>query len=122
MNLLSATVSADGRKAEIGDGDSLELPADFSAQAGRPITLGMRPEHLQVVNDGGTSTNHTVEVVEHLGADTLVHGNFGSRRADLTVSLKGIRTINPGEVVPLAIEPQNVHVFDPETGHRLDTG
>ncbi len=35
------------------------------------VTLGMRPEHLQVVESEGESTRHTVQVIEHLGADTL---------------------------------------------------
>jgi sn-glycerol 3-phosphate transport system ATP-binding protein len=119
MNFLSATVNGDGTRAEFPGGDSLELPGNFTAHSGRPVTLGMRPEHLQVTGEEGESARHTVEVVEHLGADTLVHGAFGSGATEVTVRLKGIRTIDAGEVLPLTVEPVNVHVFDADTGARL---
>ena len=51
MNFLSATIGADGARVELPGGDSLELPGNFSAHGGRPITIGMRPEHLQVTGD-----------------------------------------------------------------------
>ena len=123
MNFLPATIGADGKTAELSGGDGISLPeGDFGASAGRPVTLGMRPEHLQVVGAEGESTRHTAQVVEHLGADTLVHGHFGSGGSEVTVRLKGIRMIETGEVLPLAIEPENVHVFDGDTGMRLGGG
>jgi sn-glycerol 3-phosphate transport system ATP-binding protein len=60
-----------------------------------------------------------VDMIEHLGADTMLHGTFGSSDSKLTVRLEGIRTINQGEVLPLKIEPKNLHVFDTDTGKRL---
>ena len=121
MNFLSAQVSRDGTRAEFPGGDSVELPSDgFAAHCGRPITLGMRPEHLQVVESDGDSPQHTVQVVEHLGADTLLHGTFGTSGSEVTVRLNGIRTMKPGEVLSLSIESRNVHVFDGDTGERLD--
>ncbi len=58
-------------------------------------------------------------MIEHVGADTLLHGTFGSSDSKLTVRLEGIRIINQGEVLPLKIEPKNIHVFDTDTGQRL---
>lgn len=45
--------------------------------AGREVTLGIRPEHLAPSTDGRPHMTVTVELVETLGADTLVHGNIG---------------------------------------------
>ena len=53
-----------------------------------------------------------VAMIEHLGADTMLHGTFGSSDSKLTVRLEGIRNISQGEVLQLSIEPKNVHVFD----------
>ena len=58
-------------------------------------------------------------MIEHLGADTLLHGTLGNSDSKLTVRLAGISTINQGEVLPLSIEVKNVHVFDTDTGKRL---
>jgi sn-glycerol 3-phosphate transport system ATP-binding protein len=122
MNFLSATVNGDGTRAEFQGGDSIELPGNFSAHSGRPVTLGMRPEHLVLAGEDGEDGElgrHTVEVVEHLGADTLIHGVFGSGASEVTLRLKGIQTIDPGEVLPLTVEPANVHLFDADSGGRL---
>ena len=121
MNFLDAKLSEDGKKAEFSGGDILDLSRDLSRHGGKRVTVGMRPEHLGI--DGSkseTSSSHTVHVVEHLGADTLVHGTFGSGESDLTVRLNGIREIEQGEVLPLTIEAKNVHVFDADNGKRLE--
>ena len=112
MNFLEARISADGNKAEFADGDSLGLANNLSKHANQPVHIGMRPEHLQEAEADTKITSQKVDMIEHLGADTLLHGTFGRSDSILTVRLEGIRTINQGEVLPLKIEPQNIHVFD----------
>ena len=63
-------------------------------------------------------------MVEHLGADTLVHGFFydeasSPKRSQITVRLNGVRSIAQGDVLPLHIDANKVHVFDTATGKRL---
>lgn len=120
MNFLQAKISNDGKKAEFPGGDCLDLPNDLSKHANHPVSIGMRPEHLHIDETKTETASHTVQVVEHLGADTLVHGTFGSGDSDLTVRLKGIQTIGQGEILPLTIDPKNIHVFDGDTGKRLE--
>ncbi len=119
MNFLSASISKDGGAVVFSGGDSLELRANLSGLADQQVTVGMRPEHLMLEQNQSSPTTHKVGVVEHLGADTLVHGTFGTGDSDLTVRLKGIRKIDQGEVLPLSIDPDNIHVFDTQTGKRL---
>jgi sn-glycerol 3-phosphate transport system ATP-binding protein len=120
MNLLAARLAPEGKAVELPGGDRLPLAdGGLPDQGGRTVTLGMRPEHLETA-DGEANAHLTVEVVEQLGADTLVHGHFGSDRTDLTVRLPGVRHLQVGEVLPLAVTPEHLHVFDSETGARLD--
>jgi sn-glycerol 3-phosphate transport system ATP-binding protein len=119
MNFLEARISADGNKAEFADGDSFGLANNLSKHANQPVHIGVRPEHLQEAETDTKMTSQKVDMIEHLGADTLLHGTFGSSDSQLTVRLEGIRTINQGEVLPLKIDPGNVHVFDTDTGKRL---
>lgn len=91
-------------------------------QAGRAVTLGVRPEHLEVVQEGNGLAHLRVDVVEQLGADTLAHGHFGSDGADLTVRLLGVRNLESGEVLPLSIDPQHMHLFETDSGKRLGSG
>jgi sn-glycerol 3-phosphate transport system ATP-binding protein len=125
MNLLDSRVAEDGGSVELPGGDHLTLPADLGARAaGRAVTLGIRPEHLELTGNGNSNGNGlahlTAEVVEQLGADTVIHGHFGSDRTDLTVRLQGTVRLTPGETLALRVAPEHLHLFDASTGDRLD--
>ena len=119
MNFLQATIIEDGKKVLFPDGNTLELAIDLAEHADRQVTIGMRPEHLDVDKSNSGTFSQTVQVVEHLGADTLIHGTLGGGNVDMTVSLKGVKPIRQGEVLSLCIDEQNIHVFDADTGTRL---
>ena len=121
MNLLSAQIGAGGDDIELPGGDRLALPAGrFGALAGRAVSLGIRPEHLEIATDGRAVAHFIAEVIEQLGADTIIHGHFGDGRTHLTMRVQGTMKLNPGETLPLSVDPQHLHMFDPETGARLD--
>jgi sn-glycerol 3-phosphate transport system ATP-binding protein len=121
MNFFDAQVTSDGGSVEIPGGDRFPLSAGQAAPAaGRAVTLGIRPEHLERAEDGAGLAHITVQVVEQLGADTLIHGHFGSERAGLTVRFSGTVALAPDEVLPLHVTPEHLHLFDAETGARLD--
>jgi sn-glycerol 3-phosphate transport system ATP-binding protein len=123
MNLLEARVAGDGNSIELPGGDRLGLAAGQGAQAaGTAVTLGIRPEHLELAESGNGLAHLNVEVIEQLGADTLIHGHFGDDRTDLTLRLQGTVGLSPGEVLPLRVTPEHLHLFDPETGARLSGG
>ncbi len=119
MNFLQARISEDGNRAEFEGGHSLSLSHNLSAHANNRVNIGLRPEHLRDTEANSELTSLKVDVVEHLGADTLLHGTFGHSDSMMTVRLEGIRTVNPGEVLKLSIEPKHIHVFDRDTGKRL---
>jgi sn-glycerol 3-phosphate transport system ATP-binding protein len=101
-------------------GESLALDGHGRGlEAGRPVTLGLRPEHLEQTSDGDDVAHLRVDVVEQLGADTIVHGHFGASSTDLTVRLPGVRHLRAGEVLPLSVSPAHVHLFATESGARL---
>ena len=120
MNFLPARLGEGGMTLEVPGGDRLTLAAGgLPAESGREITLGIRPEHFRLAGDGDGVLHQTVTLIEHLGADTLVHGQFGSGNMDLTIRLPGISTVKVGERVRLAVEPEHLHLFDPVTERRL---
>jgi len=120
MNLLDSQVAGDGGSVELPGGDRLALPADLGARtAGRAVTLGIRPEHLELTGNGNGLAHLTAQVIEQLGADTVIHGHFGNDQADLTVRLQGTVRLAPGEMLALHVAPERLHLFDPESGVRL---
>jgi len=119
MNFLEARISEDGNEAAFANGEALSLSNNLSEHANQLVQIGIRPEHLLEAEANTAMTSQKVEMIEHLGADTLLHGTLGNSDSKLTVRLGGISTINQGEVLPLSIEVKNVHVFDTNTGKRL---
>lgn len=119
MNFLPATVANDGAAVRLASGGTLRLedriPADYS---GRPVTLGIRPEHLKLTDRSGSDTFHlTVDLAESLGADTLVHGTIGE--ATMVARLPGTVAPVQGEAVMLETETVHMHLFDSHSGRRI---
>src|SRR5437588_8136319 len=70
MNLITGKL--DTNAAVIGD---LRLPLAAAGGApGRPVLVGLRPEHLDLAADGPLALR--VELLERLGADTILHGRL----------------------------------------------
>jgi sn-glycerol 3-phosphate transport system ATP-binding protein len=117
MNFVPAEPAEDGWLA-LSDGTRLRSPPDGPALAqGRPLMLGIRPEHL--TRDRGIAPLAvTVELAEMLGADTIVHGRLGDGTL-LLARLPGTARAKPGERLPLGVDPAQLHVFDRESGRRI---
>ncbi len=76
---------------------------------GEEATLGIRPEYLLLDPNGPLGA--TVEVVEVLGAETIVHLRLASGTL-LLVALRGIAALPNGSIVRLGFSERFVHVFD----------
>ncbi len=112
MNFLETRVASDGRVAI----DGAALAPKIRLDPGRPVTVGIRPEHL--ATGGGMDVQ--VELVELLGADTLVHGRLSDGKS-LVVRLPGNQVPSAGDRLPVQAYDGAWHLFDSETGKRLGT-
>jgi len=120
MNFAPAKINADGSAVDLTGGVAFTLPEGiFTRFSNADVMLGIRPEDLALADSDDDKRNLTTKLVEHLGADTLVHGHFGENQTDMTIRLAGIQNFHTGEVLPLHIEPDKIHLFDPETEKRL---
>ena len=120
MNFAPAKINADGSAVDLTGGIAFTLPERIFAKYGHAdVILDIRPEDLTLADSDDDKRYLTTNLVEHLGADTLVHGHFGEDQTDMTIRLAGIQNFNTGEVLPLHIEPDKIHLFDPETEKRL---
>ena len=113
MNFLPGTVAPTERGVLIISlpGDvRLSAPVTLSgAAAGAPVTIGVRPEHIESSADGPLAGK--VEVVERLGPETLVNATLAGG-ATVTASLPGDATVQPGETIRLTPNPSALHFFD----------
>ncbi len=115
MNFLPATLSHDGTAATLSDG--LVLPfADGRrlGSAGRALTIGIRPEHVEAASEGQMLS---VELVEPLGSECVVIGRMADGQL-LSVRLAGAAP--EGDRITLRFPSKHLHVFDTQTGLRID--
>jgi ABC-type sugar transport system ATPase subunit len=81
----------------------------------RVASVGVRAEDLRLA-PGGVGAQ--VDVVEHLGAEALVH--LRVEMIELTARVEAQAVPRSGERVQVAIDPARLHLFDAQ-GARVDT-
>ena len=117
MNFFTGTVdsaSATGAVVSLTDGSKLTVKVDAStAKAGEQVTLGARPEHLEVGPvEGGSSFPGEVALVEHLGEQTLLYVTCPSSTELVTVRASGISKVKKGDTVKLSAPNGSFYLFD----------
>lgn len=122
MNLLPGRLNGDGR-AEVG-GCELELPSEVAAAARaqglRDVTVGLRPESLEL-DGSGAGIPAEVEIVEELGADAYAFCNSDVRGSALRLIARTDWRAPPERGTNVTLRPRagEAHVFDPDTGERI---
>jgi multiple sugar transport system ATP-binding protein len=121
MNLL--TVPVEGDSVPFGDGH-IQVPREtVEAAAGeRKVTIGVRPEDMELVPNGqGLST--VINLVEELGADAYVYGtaDVNGQALDVIARVDGRKPPEKGETVAFAPKPGHLHLFSTTSGERLPT-
>nr|WP_321459184.1 sn-glycerol-3-phosphate import ATP-binding protein UgpC [uncultured Cohaesibacter sp.] len=120
MNILDGRVAEDRSSILLPEGEVIPLSSQLDAQAGAAVKLGMRPEHIRLATNGDALFSLKSDVVEQLGADTIIHASFGKAASSMAVRLDGTHRISSGTQFSFAIDPQKLHVFDPESGKRIN--
>ncbi|QQM31288.1 ABC transporter ATP-binding protein [Martelella lutilitoris] len=112
MNILPCT-GADGRYEITGHGSG-PLP---EGTEGTPATLGIRPEHIDIVKPGEGQISGTVEIVEYLGSDTFLYVDCGEA-GRLIVRADEVEDNIRGQDIGLSFRDRHIHVFN-EAGLSL---
>jgi multiple sugar transport system ATP-binding protein len=120
MNLLDVGVQEETMKF-----GNAELPlrretAGEAHRAGHAITVGVRPEDMELVGQGqGLPT--VINLVESLGADAYVYGvaSIGDVEHHVIARVDGRRPPEKGSTVEFAPKQGHVHLFSTDTGERL---
>ena len=144
MNLYEASLTEDAGTVRLGSQDIL-LPQPvraahpaLAAYAGKKVILGLRPEHLPAAGHGaaGPALAGTVDLVEALGSELMVHFTIDARRVraegaasddeDATAeSGEGVARVDPGakvtvgEKITFAVNAAGMQFFDPGSGAAI---
>ena len=125
MNFFDAELKREGDKffVEVG-GIKVRLSEDKEERLkknnvqSQPITLGVRPEHTDVADEG---VKATVEVSEMMGSSVHLHLNAEGKDVIVivpTIDMKG--NYNIGDTVHFTFDGKVAHVFSKETDKNLE--
>ena len=84
--------------------------------AGKPATLGIRPEDLRMADpsDGkDTTLTAIVEVSEQLGSEVILDVRVAG--SGMVASVEPTVKVRPQEQIKLALDPSRLHFFDAKT-------
>ena len=119
MNFMQGSIGAKG--LTIGD---VTLPIDGYKSATKlakdDVIVGVRPEHVATGNDVADAvyrTKATADLLEPMGADTLVWTKFAGH--EMRFRMDGQVRLEEGQEVEIGLSPENLHLFDKVTEERL---
>jgi multiple sugar transport system ATP-binding protein len=115
MNLIKGVIRAEGGPSFVADGGvKLPLKSAPPGSDGRACVYGIRPEHLAL----GGDIEAEVSVVEPTGSETQVFAKLGAHK--IVGVFRERVAARPGERLSLSTNLDAVHLFDVETGARMN--
>jgi len=106
-----ATLRSESFTYELSEG----LTQSITAEDGDALTLGVRPENIEVDPDGEIES--TVEVVETVGSDNFLYVRVAGQECRVRTSSTLIP--NEGETLRLSFDEDDIYLFDSETEERV---
>ncbi|HXI11374.1 MAG TPA: sn-glycerol-3-phosphate ABC transporter ATP-binding protein UgpC [Thermoanaerobaculia bacterium] len=123
MNFVEGRVIADGSRFASTDGAlEISLSRDMSVGAGSvdaEMVLGVRPEDIAVSSsDGEAGIEMALELLEPVGNEIFIYARAGANQVVARVPPQQLPL--PGETIRLAFQSDRLHLFDRESGQRIE--
>jgi multiple sugar transport system ATP-binding protein len=125
MNFIAASVtSVKGKTVTLSlPGDhkiSVPVTGDVPA-VGSKLTLGVRPEHVELGGKGAGTVKAKVRAAEYLGSETMFYATLADG-SDISVKAGGLAKEKSGDTLSLVLPPAACHLFnaDGKTIHNGD--
>ena len=128
MNFFEGDLIKDGVKYYVEvQGARIELSAEKEAKMAargvqaQKVTVGVRPEHIELSEVPGKMISAKIDVSEMMGSQINLHINVNGKEGIIivdTMSTAG-RTFQMGEEINFTFAPEVIHVFDSE-GRNLE--
>ena len=118
MNFLGGALeSIEGERCQVRLDTGIRVIVSASvdatrARAGDKVELGIRPEHMVMIDDplADSRITGTVNVAEHLGSESYVYMNVSGR--DFTVRVRPETPATPGRQFEIGLPADACHLFD----------
>ena len=123
MNFFEASVRIEDKNVFLDAGDfTITLEGEFSELLknydGKTVIVGIRPEHMYPLDliasrEKTSEIEGTIDFVEALGSDTIVHINTGSMI--IVMKISGAHHYKIGSKIRVALDLRHIHIFDKAT-------
>lgn len=118
MNFIEGAIEAsNGSPAFRTNNIVQKFNGSAQLQAGSDVTLGVRPESIELVSEGGAG-NGTVNLTEPLGDETLLFVDYGGDK-NLIVKTDPYNEVRPGDRVSFIFKDEGVRLFDKSSGDSI---
>jgi len=115
MNVARGKLRINGEAAVFtDDGLKLALQSVPAAWDGRPVSFGIRPEHIHLDAAGLPAK---VVLIEPTGSETQVTLKVGG--CEFVAVFRERITARAGDTIHVSLDPNRIHLFDPDNGQRL---
>ncbi|AUH64256.1 sn-glycerol-3-phosphate ABC transporter ATP-binding protein UgpC [Paracoccus zhejiangensis] len=116
MNMLPVTctaVSTAGVEVDL-NGQRLLIPVDgLAGMEGKPLMLGIRPEHIQI-GRGEANITVTPAVVEQLGQQTIGYAPLPDQEDNFCFVMPGTQVIVEERPLEISFRTEDCHLFNAE--------
>ncbi len=112
MNFISGTQQ--GGAMVTASGARLPVAAAQAAHDGRAMVYGIRPEHLDIADDGFEAE---VVVIEPTGSETQLFARLGEQ--EIVAIFRERHAFAPGQKIRLKPRAEVSHLFDASSGQRV---
>jgi multiple sugar transport system ATP-binding protein len=120
MNFVKGCIEGNGTGPEFVSGKRRLSLAGYQftdmPQPGQEVVLGVRPEHLDIL-EAGTWPGFKIDIVEPMGADTVIWCSDGE--GSIQVRTSGSKRAARGEALSIGVDSAQVSLFAADTGDRL---
>ncbi len=125
MNFLNVKVKSISATSVFVEGDGIKnmkvAVSGDGLKVGEDVTLGIRPEHVTVVDAKSATASGKIVLLEMLGHQTYFEADI-SPDAAITALISGTQVFELGQDVRLGFNGEDCHLFrkDGQAQHRLD--
>ncbi|MCS4095652.1 ABC transporter ATP-binding protein [Rhizobium sp. BK176] len=115
MNFIraDATFSPDATIVSLPGGAQVALPATERPTGRAPVTLGIRPEHLNQQGEPAALLKGRIVLAEHLGSETMLYAELANG-SSVAVKSDGLNDAKAGDNIDLKLTASACHLFDDE--------
>ncbi|KQW83556.1 hypothetical protein ASC89_27830 [Devosia sp. Root413D1] len=117
MSVVEATLGDDNQLRAFGTSIALPEAVLGKLKVGKSYDLGLRAEDLVLAPDGQLKMR--VDLVEHLGAQTIVH--LSSSQGRLIAQSSPTEPAKAGDMVGIRLDPAGLYLFDRQSGAAIVT-